>query len=281
MFGLAGVVFGLALALARETMSTPRGWIVGIIVALFAASGMTLSAIGAALGTLEPVPQTFGIIGALFVGGAIVAGFLLHPQRFPIAESQTGPSVADTTRTLSFCLMFFGNFAICYAGLMFVSHGATILRGHGLSLSTAAWAPILLNLGYLLGALLGGIVAARFPTRFTPMVFCLLSGVSASVFLFDAPILIWAPALMVIGAAFGGAVSVFVMLFSIWYGTDKVGALFGRLGLSYGLAGLTAPSFTGWLFTSRGDYDAAVVMGAVVLFAGSLGLGLAKPDKPS
>ena len=82
---------------------------------------------------------------------------------------------------------------------------------------------------------------------------------------------------MVIGAAFGGTVSIFVMLFDIWYGSDKVGALFGRLNISYGIAGVTAPSFTGWIFTSHGDYDTAIMVGTAVLFAGSLGFFLAKP----
>ena len=177
MFGFSGGIgFGLALALARETVSPPKGWIVGVIAAVFAGSGMTLSAIGAALGSVEPVPTTFGVIGMLFLAAAVLSALLLRKQRFAFDKSQTGASVAQTTRTTTFWLLFFGNFAICYAGLMFVSHGTTILRGHGLSLTNAAFAPILLNLGYLLGALLGGIIAARFPSRFTPLVFCILSG---------------------------------------------------------------------------------------------------------
>ena len=281
MFGfVGGIGFGLALALARETLSPPRGWIVGVIAATFAGSGMTLSAIGAALGTVEPVPRTFGIIGGLFLGGSIVVGILLRNLRFPVAESQPKSGVGDTTRTLSFWLLFFGNFAICYAGLLFVSHGTTILRIHGLSPASAAWAPVLLNLGYLFGALMGGIVATCFPTRFTPMVFCTLAGLSVAVFLFNAPVLLWAPSLMVIGAAFGGTVSIFMMLLGIWYGTQKVGALFGRINISYGIAGLTAPSFTGWLFTQHGDYHVALLIGAALLFIGSVGFYLAKtPSK--
>ena len=281
MFGLAGGIgFGLALALARETISPPKGWIVGVIAATFAGSGMSLSAIAAAMGTIEPVPRTFGFIGTLFVGASIVAGGLLRKQRFSFSDSRQGARIGDITRSPTFVLFFLGNFAICYAGLMFVSHGTTILRSHGLSVATSAWAPILFNFGYVLGALMGGIVAARFPSRITPMVFCLLSGLLAAVYLFESPVVLWAPGLMVIGAAFGGTVSIFVMLFSIWWGPEKAGALFGRLNISYGIAGLTAPSVTGWLYTNHGDYDIAVLVGMTLLLAGSAGFWFAKhPQK--
>ena len=277
MFGFAGGLgFGLALALARETLSPPRGVIVGVVAATFAGSGMTLAAIGATLGTVEPLPRTFGYLGTLFLCGSVTLGIVLRRQRFFATESQSGGNVSDTTRTLSFWLLFFGNFSICYAGLLFVSHGTTILRVHGLTLASAAWAPVLLNLGYLLGALTGGIIAARFPNRFTPMVFCALSALSVAVFLFDAPPVLWVPSLMFIGAAFGGTVSIFIMLLHIWYGPSQVGALFGRINISYGIAGLSAPSITGWLFTYYGDYNNALLLGTTLLLAGSLGFILAK-----
>ena len=277
MFGFAGGIgFGLALALARETLSPPRGVIVGVVAATFAGSGMTLAAIGAALGTVEPLPRTFGLIGALFLCGASILGVVLRGQRFYMVQSHSGGDVGDTTRTWSFGLLFFGNFSICYAWLMFVSHGTTILRVHGLTLATAAWAPVLLNLGYLLGALTGGVIAARFPSRFTPMVFCALSALSVSVFLLESPALMWVPSLMFIGAAFGGTVSIFIMLLHIWYGASQVGPLFGRINISYGIAGLSAPSITGWLFTQHGDYNSALLLGTALLLAGSLGFILAK-----
>ena len=282
MFGLAGGVgFGLALALARETLTPPRGVIVGLVAATFAGSGMTLAAIGAALGSVEPLPRTFGLIGTCFLCGAATLGVVLRGRRFPIAQSHGHAAVGDTTRTWSFWLLFFGNFSICYAGLLFVSHGTTILLVHGLTLSDAAWAPVLLNLGYLLGALTGGVIAARFPSRFTPMVFCTLSALSVAVFLFDSPALMWVPSMMLIGAAFGGTVSIFMMLLHIWYGASQVGALFGRINISYGIAGLSAPSITGWLFTKHADYNAALVLATVLLLAGSLGFILAKRPPPS
>jgi hypothetical protein len=60
-----------------------------------------------------------------------------------------------------------------------------------------------------------------------------------------------------------------MMLFTTWFGADKVGALFARLNLGYGVAGLLAPAFTGWLFTVRGSYEAPVLTCIGLLLVGS------------
>jgi MFS family permease len=78
-----------------------------------------------------------------------------------------------------------------------------------------------------------------------------------------------AVAVFVIGSGFGSTVSVFVMMLTRSYGTDRVGALFGRLNISYGLAGFLAPSITGWMYELSGDYTTSLWFGD---FLGVLGL---------
>ena len=282
LFGLGGGVgFGLALALARATTAQPRGSIVGVVAATFAISGMSISALGAALGTVEPVERTFGFLGGVFLTAAAGAAILLRGRQFPYNVRAQTVSVRGETRTSSFWLLFVGNFAMCYAGLMFISHGAALLHEQGLSIGDASWAPFSSNLGYVLGALFGGVVATRFPGRIVPLVFSVLSLLSAAAFLVPNFLVAQIAGLFFIGSAFGGTVSVFMMLFTMWFGVDKVGALFGRINIGYGLAGLLAPAVTGWLFTNMGGYTTPVMTSVALLLLGSIAIAVSPQPKIS
>ena len=162
----------------------------------------------------------------------------------------------------------FGFFAVCYIGLLVVSHGTAILGQLGVSASIASLTPFFLNAGYIVGALLGGVLAQRVPNRAAPLVFLLASTVSA--FLLTAPVafLIWMLAIFVIGLGFGSTVAVFMMLLASWYGVDRAGFLFGRLNVSYGFAGFLAPSITGWLYDLSGDYDTSLWLCGTLGIAG-------------
>ena len=66
----------------------------------------------------------------------------------------------------------------------------------------------------------------------------------------------------------------FMMLFTVWYGTDRAGHLFGRLNVGYGLAGFIAPWLTGFLYDRAGGYQAAVLACALLVLVGSLAIAL-------
>jgi len=279
MFGLAiGVGFGVALGLARTARTPPSGWYVGSVAAMFAGSGMSMSAAGAAIGVLDPV-ILFGAIGVMFV---IVGGLLalaLSGKVFPISAADSHSGDATATRTVGFWCLFWGNFAMCYAGLMFISHGSALLTSFGLSASEASWAPFASNLGYVFGALFGGVVAAKFPGKRTPLLFGVATLLAVLLFSVPGLVVFKLIALGVVGAAFGSTVSVFMMLFTLWYGIDSAGRLFGRLNVGYGLAGFVAPSVTGWLFDHGGSYHNAVLACVVLMLIGCLAIALSPPPR--
>ena len=275
VFGFsAGIGFGLALALARATTSPPRGWIVGLVAATFAASGMSVSAVGGMLGTVEPVPRVFGLLGLAFLVAAAAAGLLLRRSSFPSTGRGPSVNVRAEVRSLGFWCLFFGNFAICYAGLMFISHGSALLSELGPPKVNPSWAPFMSNIGYVFGALLGGVAVAHLPGRMTPLIFSLISVLSGLTFIFQDLNFLQLPALFLIGAAFGSTVPSFMMLFTIWFGTGKAGVMFGRLNIGYGIAGFAAPAVTGWLFTYRGGYELPVLTCIGLLVAGSISIAV-------
>jgi hypothetical protein len=265
----AGVGYGLALALARMSLSPTRGWTVGLTVAAFAAGGMTVSAMGALYGVPDDMPKLFAITGGVYLASALALGFLLRNSVLPLGQSQRTGATDRAVKVGTFLRLAVGYFALCYLGLMLVSHGAAILEALGVSVAVGALTPFVLNAGYIIGAFLGGVAAARAPGRATPLAFLLASAVSA--FLLSAPVPpdFWVAAVFVIGLGFGSTVSVFVVLLTSLYGADRAGVLFGRLNISYGLAGLLSPSITGWLYELGGSYDTSLWLGC---FLGSVGL---------
>ncbi len=272
MFGsAAGIGYGLALALARSAFTPTRGWAVGLAVAAFAASGMLFSALGVKVGLPEDVPTFFGTVGFIFLTSALALGFLLRGGRLALDErEQFGGTNVIIERWLFLCLAF-GFFALCYPGLLIVGHGVALLGELGVSVSVATLSPFFLNTGYIVGALMGGVVAARVPNRAVPLAFLFASTISAFLLTVSAPNPIWMASIFVIGLGFGSTVSVFMMLLTSWYGTDRAGYLFGRLNIGYGLAGFLAPSISGWLYDRSGDYNVSLwlcgSLGIVGLFA--------------
>lgn len=274
MFGFAaGVGFGIALALARIAERPANGWFVGLVAAMFAASGMAVSFLGAELGMLDPV-FSFGLISVVFSGGALLIFLILRGETFPSYNSKRNSLTTLSVKPLGFWFLFVGNFAVCYAGLMFISHGSAMLTSFGLTPGLAALAPLASNMGYVLGALFGGVLAARFIGKSTPFFFAVVTLIAIVTLNTGSSFTIKIVSLWLIGVAFGSTVSVFMMLFTVWYGVERAGLLFGRLNAGYGIAGFVAPWLTGVLYDRSGDYHDGIFTCAIVVLTGLLAITL-------
>lgn len=81
-------------------------------------------------------------------------------------------------------------------------------------------------------------------------------------------------AILVIGVGFGSVVSVFFLLLSQKFNSDKASSLFARLNISYGLAGLMAPAITGSLFDLYDGYDIPLMFTLAVGIIGVMGISV-------
>ena len=265
----AGIGYGLALAMARQSSPTVRGWAVGVTVAAFAASGMAISALGAIFQIQEDVPRLFGFIGAVFCISAMALASVL--RRATLAyDSSIKLNVPNTTIPV-FPLLYLalGYFALCYPGLVFVSHGAAILQASGASDPASSIAPFILNAGYIAGALLGGFLPSCLPGRGAPLVLLIATTTCVGLMKMPLPIPFHVLAMFGIGVGLGSVVSVFFLLLSHKYNPDRASALFARLNISYGLAGISAPTITGRLYDLTGGSDATLWF---TFFVGIVGL---------
>jgi len=272
VFGTAaGIGYGLALAMARQSSAGVRGWAVGVTVAAFAASGMALAALDSAFSGRIDAVRSFGYIGAVFCASGTVLVFVLRRSSLA-ADSQLKPdrATAPIGAFPWFCLAL-GYFSLCYPGLVLVSHGTAILASLGASEPVSSGAPLVVNAGYLSGALLGGLLPTWLPGRTAPAALLCTTTICVALITIPLPLPIHALAMFVIGLGLGSVVSVFYVLLSQKYSADRASALFARLNIGYGLAGFLAPSVTGGLYDLYGSYHSplgfAVVIGAVGLIA--------------
>lgn len=268
IFGTAaGVGYGLSIAIAQTAQRGNGGWAIGFVVAAFAASGMAASALVAALGiAAHDIPAIFGFLAATYLGFSLVIWALL--QRVPGAIGHRAESLVSPRQRfdIAFLSLAAAYLAFCYIGLTIVSHGAPVLKELGVSVTISALALFILNAGYLIGAMLGGPIAARYPSNAAPMGGLVVLILCLSALLMDVPTPLWLFSFLALGAGFGSTVSIFVTLLAALYGADQARRLFGWLNLGYGLAGLTAPSVTGQLYDFSGSYQLPL------LVCGGLGL---------
>jgi hypothetical protein len=71
-------------------------------------------------------------------------------------------------------------------------------------------------------------------------------------------------ALGCVGAAFGASTSTYPVTIAGYYGIARVPAIYGRVSIGYGVAGLTAPYLAGKLHDLAGDYRLALAIAAIV-----------------
>jgi len=271
IFGIAaGVGYGLALALARQASSV--GWSVGITVAAFAASGMIVSALGTVYQIQNDIPQLFAYIAMVFFVGAIILLFLLAKTKLILDVGIDEDDVQSKVSAIPFLCLMFGYFALCYSGLVFVSHGATIMKAAGVTNAIASLTPFILNSGYIVGAFLGAYLSTLLPSKGSPILVLIATIICLVVLISPLPQAFHIIALFFIGAGLGSVVSIIFTLLSLKYSASRASSLFAKLNVSYGLAGFLAPSITAKFYDLNKTYDEALWFAIIVGVIGVLAI---------
>jgi MFS transporter, OFA family, oxalate/formate antiporter len=272
VYGLAaGLCYAIALYLAASSTEDQRrrGSAIGLATSSFAVTGLILSLLSEGLIDFAKPRQIFATIGAIqLLVGAV--SFLVIGRNEP---KQLGPhSKQDErqSRTYRRDVFFLGLvgafFMVCFIGLMTISHASAIMIDRGSSTAFAGYAPLLVNTGYIVFAVLGGTFAVAVPDRVA------LSVVSACAF-FGVIVVAVAPVpsicgagLWIIGASLGASSSVYPAVIGRKYGVENIGPIYGRVLVAYGASGLIAPWLTGILFVWTGAYTVALWAAAVLGF---------------
>ncbi|MCO5104362.1 MAG: MFS transporter [Burkholderiaceae bacterium] len=270
--GIYGLSVGIGYALSLAALSKARmkwpGAAAGIVVASFAMGSVCWAqALGTGIASIG-LSSTL-VISALVVASlAGVAGQILKlvdSQDAPFAETsehraqgaQEKPPVRHAA--ISNGTLWLTFFSVASAGLTVIGQSLQLLNSDSvyffLGLSVVAVTGGMNGFGRLLGGFMAD--------RISPAV------------LLGAPLLLTVAGLGVLfarwnsGASYG-AILIVALVYG-WYsaivpalvmkgtGQQEFSKVYGKIFTAWGLAGLIAPWFSGWVFSQRGSYDLALV----------------------
>ena len=264
----AGLGYGFALEMAQFVNERKRSFAIGVIVSCFALSGIVISTVFAQLILQSSPTKSFFVIGVgIFLIGAFVVSQLDGSSGTLDEENQDSRS--SEVFTLRFAIMTYCFFAICFAGLLTVSHISGILKETGVPSALLGLGAGLQNMGYIVGSVWGGRFVEWVQGRSALFFACLLTVVAVLMMRSDS-FLIVCVATTFVGLSFGGSASLIPVLIGREYGISQIGRVYGKMIFSYGLAGLVAPWAGGLLYTQTGSYSVPLAVATVLASMGLL-----------
>lgn len=263
-FGIAnGLGYGFGLQIAAQFNPGREGAAMGVVTAAYAL-GAVLSPIlfenalelgGFRLAMTGLAACLIGV-GALSAFAMASAGARFANSRADIQESgeirQSDPSI------LLLWLIYFGG---VMAGLMVIGHAAGI-AAETTNAGDVWLAPALLAGCNLVGSLVGGRLADRFPAR---SVLALLTGLTVLTLLALSGDLQFAGVLAclgLIGFAYGGTIAAHPAYIAKHFGSENGPWVYGRVFTAWGTAGLAGPWLAGSLYDASGTYVYATLIAA-------------------
>ena len=257
-----------------------RGLAMGSVTAVYAIGASGFSKL------LDHWIATAGVDGALLrlalvlVLAGAAAGLCLWRSRFETPDADQSLASGDGGQALDQhllmrCWLIYG--AGVAAGLMAMGHAAGIVTSAGGTLADGVRGAIVITSANAIGGFTAGYLADRQPIKrllagsaWASMLALLLLAMVDSVGLAIA-------ALAVIGFAYGSIISLFPIATASMFGRERYAVAYGRIFTSWGLAGLLAPWFAGFLYGEDSGYGAALLVAAAfAAFSGAFSLTLPK-----
>jgi hypothetical protein len=212
-----------------------------------------------------------GVIAVLLVRGV------------SLASAETSTDAPGRPLGLLFFQIALAFFTVCAVGLMVVAQSTGLLIAVGAGAAATA-GPITYNIGYIVGCLTGGKAAELIGGRALALLNVLLVAALLPL-IAAAPIPVALASVAIVGGALGGVASATPMIIGTFYGVARIGSIYGKLNIAYGLGGRLAPWIAGILYVRTGGYAPAMYLALATAIVGILaGLtirgGRHAPERP-
>jgi MFS family permease len=188
------------------------------------------------------------------------------PAADPDADPGDDPAAADgldlpdTLRSSAFWVFSLVNLLSVFASISIVAHLVAFLRDSGFEGDTAASVLGLTVGASVLGRVLFGVLADRFPKKLI-MSAAMIVYAGAMLCLFDVRAGVTLPAFVLLfGGALGGAAVLVPLVVGECFGLRSFGKILGLVMIGATLGAAAGPILTGWIFDVTGSYRLAFVM---------------------
>ncbi|OFV96539.1 MAG: hypothetical protein A3F68_02715 [Acidobacteria bacterium RIFCSPLOWO2_12_FULL_54_10] len=290
----AGLGYVTPIAVVSKWFPDRRGLVVGISVGAFGAGSAILGQFAPgwiASAGWQNVMQWLGI--GYFVATMIGAQLLKNPPAgwkpegwTPAASSPAKSSGLDFAPSEIIKTPHFWRLWISYAlgasaGLMVISQLVPYAMSAipGTTAAIAGTAVIVGAIGSALGRILSGWLSDHIGRIKTLSMMIMLSAISLPLLgRIDTLLMLW-PLLFVVYYCYGTLLSVFASTTADFFGSKNVGANYGLVFLSWGVAGSLGPILAGRLYDQLGSYTRAFDILAVLLVVAFITLVTLKPPQ--
>ena len=277
IFGFAnGVGYGFALYVTNQAFERHRGLAMGSVTAVYAvgASGFAklfdhwIVQVGAN-GALFRLSITLVLVGS--IASCCLWRSYFDAQVSESATTQMDDATSLDRRQLGLCWLTYGTGVA--AGLMAMGHAAGIVTAVGGSVADGVRGAIAITSANAAGGFLAGYLADRLPVYRLLVALGVASTLALSLLAMVDDVMLTIGLLAVVGFAYGSVIALFPIVTAVIFGRDLYARAYGRIFTSWGLAGLAAPWFAGFLYSHAGSY-AIALWAAALLAALSAGMSL-------
>ena len=175
-----------------------------------------------------------------------------------------------TDRPRVVIVIFLGFLCMAFTALMVIGHAATMMAAWGASADQTQFAPMFSSAGFVVGALVGGLLTDLLTGRRVLSGVGLVMGVFLLALFFAPGVVMGLAAIAAVGLAFGVLASAHPVTVAGYYGAAALPRVFGRITLAYGLGGLLGPFSAGAIYDADQHYGTAIILIAVLAFLGAV-----------
>ncbi|MCS7042668.1 MAG: MFS transporter [Bryobacteraceae bacterium] len=278
---LSGAGTGLAyvcpLSACIRWFPRHQGLVTGIAVAGFGGGAMIVSGVaGSLLHRGVPVLDLFRWMGLAW-GAAALAGALALQMPPSGGQAATAPiPVRHLLRHREFQSLTAAMFAGTFAGLLVAGNLKPMGLAAGLPPQAAVLAVQIFAFGNAAGRISWGWIFDRMGRVALPLSLLahLVAAAGLAAARMEAAFLLLSG---LCGFCFGSCFVLNAAQTAAVFGHERLGAVYPYIFLAYGLSGLTAPAFGGWIYDVTGSFGKAIGAAAAILTLGAVAVWRGRP----
>lgn len=282
---LCGLGMGFAYATAMPTAVKwfepgKRGLIAGIVVAGIGLSAVYMSPLANYLLTFTGVDNMFLVLGIIAMFFLVSFALIIRnpPEGFVPNAKQGGKAVInggefpwrEMLRKPSFQMLWLTYFLGLTAGLMIIGHIVSIVKIQTGS-TQGFWLVMIFAIFNTLGRVVGGFLSDKIGRLNSILLVFLVQAANMFVFVLLTNVITLGIGIAVAGLAFGALLSLYPATTADFFGVKNLGANYGWVFTSFGVAGIVGPILGGMVADATGGtYGWAYIAAGLMLVVAAI-----------
>ncbi|MHB9068739.1 MAG: MFS transporter [Sedimentisphaerales bacterium] len=266
-----GFCYVVPLTTVIKWFPNRKGLATGLVVAGFGSGAIFLSNAAEMLSGRGIHIHNIFLYISLCYGFVILtaAQFIINPNtqsRLLHTACTSEIRIAKLFRDKRFIIMLAGMFGGTFAGMLIIGNMKPIGLSLGMNNVTAMLGISAFAFGNGTGRILWGLLFDKFGAKTIAWSLSTLT-IGCLILLFSYNSIIFLAAGMIAGFGFGACFVIYAAQIATEYGTSNVGGIYPIVFIFYGLSGVAAPLFGGYIMDSTSSYMISFVVCSVLLLA--------------